>query len=206
VAAAGNATPAPTRAPARPSAAPTAVAPDARAGHELTYPDLGGVILGKNDVAFMDDDTVLISGKRKRLEELDAGERSRLRAAILRSQRDLARDRARLPRELAEAKREADRARSGELRREHLRDIEDLRRDLAEVDSRAAELRADGEDPVKRKAEILRDLREMEATDIAQEEREAIEAADPSKRLAELRRDEQQLVRMLSKLDQLERR
>ena len=81
-----------------------------------------------------------------------------------------------------------------------------MRRDLAEIDSEAAEIRADGEDPEKRKAEILRDIREAQATDIDREIREAIEEADPRKREAELRAEEQQMARMLARLDQLEGR
>lgn len=177
-----------------------------QASDDGTYTLPGGVKLGKGSTAFFEDDSVLINGKRKRLEELTAVERTELRATIVRSQHRLVRDRAELPGELAERRREADRARSGELRREYMRDIEDLRRDLVEVDSEAAELRAEGEDPEKRKAEILRDLREAGAVDIAAEEREAIEAADPRKAEAELRGEEQQMARMLARLDQLDRR
>ena len=187
-------------------AAIASAAPAPAANASLSMPDLGGVTLGRNDVAFMADDSVLIGGKRKTLEQLTAAERSRLRHAIASSQQDLVRDRERLPRELAEAKREADRARSGELRREHMRDIEEMRRDLAELDSRAAELRADGEDPAERKAEILRDLHEAEAEDIAAEEREAIEEADPKKIEGEIRAEEQQMARLLARLNQLEGR
>ena len=107
---------------------------------------------------------------------------------------------------MAQAKRDADRARSGELRREHLRDIDEMRRDLAEIDSSAAELRAEGEDPAKRKAEILRDLHEAEATDIATEEREAIEEDNPAQRRAEIQSEEQQMVRLLARLNQLDKR
>ena len=166
----------------------------------------GGVTLGRGSTAFFANDDVLINGSVKRLEQLTPAERSQLRAVIIKSQRELARDRERLPMELAEARREADRARSGELRREHLSEIEDLRRDLAEVDSRAEELRAEGEDPAQLKAEILRDLRDAERADIAREEREAIEDADPARAEAELRAEEQQMARMLARLDQLDRR
>jgi hypothetical protein len=174
--------------------------------NQLPYPNLGGVRMGRNDVAFMADDTILMDGKRMTIEQLDASERARLRAAILRSRQDLVRDRERLPAELAEARREADRARTGELRREHLREIADLRHELAELDSRAAELRSEGEDPAKRRAEILRDLREEQAIDIAAEERDAIDEADTGKRIAALRSDERQLERLLAKLNQIERR
>ena len=166
----------------------------------------GGVKLGKGSTAFFANDDILINGKVKRLEQLTPAERSQIRATILKSQRGLVRDRAELPRELAEAKREADRARSGELKREHLRDIEDMRRDLADIDAEAAEMRAEGEDPEKRKAEILRDIRDAEASDVDREIREAIEEADPRKREAELRAEEQQMARMLARLDQLEGR
>jgi bla regulator protein blaR1 len=193
-------------APAAAAALAASAAPESAANGELPYPDLGGVGLGKNDVAFMSDDTILINGQRKTVEQLNASERARLRHAIASSKQDIARDRERLPMELAEAKREADRARNGELRREHLRDIEQMRRDVAELDSRAAELRAEGEDPAKEKAQLLRDLREAEAEDIAAEEREAIEEADPVKRMAEIRTEEQQMERLLARLDRLERR
>ena len=186
----------------------TAVAaaqPAAATEASLPVPDLGGVHLGRNDVAFMDDDTILIGGQRKTVEQLTSAERARLRHTIASSKQDLIRDRERLPREIAEAKREADRARSGELRREHLRDIEEMKRELAEVDSEAARMRAEGEDPDKRKAEILRDLREAEAEDIAAEEREAIEEDNPAAKMAEIRAEEQQMQRLLARLDRLGR-
>lgn len=204
------ATPGVISGPAIPVTAPivapaAAVQPAASTQASLPVPDLGGVRLGRNDVGFMDDDTILISGQRKTVEQLNAAERARLRHAIASSQQDLVRDRDRLPRELAEAKREADRARSGELQREHLKEIEDMRRELAEVDSEAAQMRADGEDPEKRKAEILRDLRDAQAEDIAAEEREAIEEDNPAQRMAEIRAEEQQMQRLLDRLNRLDR-
>jgi len=204
------ATPVVVSGPSIPATAPIVAAaalvqPAASTQTSLPVPDLGGVHLGRNDVGFMDDDTILISGQRKTVEQLSAAERSRLRHAIASSQQDLVRDRDRLPRELAEAKREADRARSGELRREHLKEIEDMRRELAEVDSEAAQMRAEGEDPEKRKAEILRDLRDAQAEDIAAEEREAIEEDNPAQRTAEIRAEEQQMQRLLDRLNRLDR-
>ncbi len=187
-------------------AARAAAASNDEVGAGLPIPDLKGVTLGRNDVAFFADDTVLIDQRRMRLEQLSAAERSRLRTVILKSQREQVRERAELPHRLAEAKREADRARSGELRREYLRDREDLRRDLAEVDSRTTELRAAGEDPERVKAELSEGLREAEATDVDKEVREAIEDGDPTKIVAELNAEEQQMARMLTRLDQLDRR
>ncbi|HEY7005229.1 MAG TPA: M56 family metallopeptidase, partial [Sphingomicrobium sp.] len=175
-------------------------------GGSLPYPDLGGVSLGRNDVAFMADDTILIDGTRKSVDELTPSQRSRLRTTILKSQAEQARERAELPQRLAEAERDANRARSGEMKREHLRDIEDMKRDLAELDSESAELRAEGEDPAKRKAEIVADLREAEATDIDQEIRETLEEANPARIAAELREEEQQMARLLARLNQLDRR
>jgi beta-lactamase regulating signal transducer with metallopeptidase domain len=186
--------------------APTASAAAYRENSDGTVTLPGGVVLDKGSTAFFANDDVLINGKVKSLDQLTPAERTRLRATILRSQQEQARERAELPRRLAEAQREADRVRSGELRREHLRDIEDMKRDLAEIDSEAADRRANGEDPEKRRAEILRDLREAEATDIAAEEREALADADPAKITAELRTEEQQMARMLARLDQLDRR
>jgi len=202
--------PAPRKAVPVAAAAPAAMVSAAAATQptnaSLPVPDLGGVRLGAVDVAFFEDDTVLINGKRKTIDQLDGSERARLRHAIASSQQDLVRDRERLPKELAEAKREADRARSGELRREHEQEIADMKRDLAEIDARAAELRADGEDPAARKAEILRDLQEAQAEDVAAEEREAIEEDNPAQRVAEIQSEEQQMARILARLNQVERR
>jgi hypothetical protein len=166
----------------------------------------GGVTLGRGSTAFFENDDVLINGKVKRIDQLSRAERSKLRAIILKSLRELARDRAELPAELARLRREADQARSGELRREIIRDREDLRRDLAEIESRADELRAEGEDPEKIKAEIRESLREAEARDIDKEVREAIDSADPDKVVGQIRREEEQMARMLARLDQLDRR
>ena len=169
-------------------------------------PDIPGVTLGKMDVAFFGDDTVYMNGKRQRLEQLSPAERSKLRSVILKSQREIAEERAKLPKEMAELQREADRARSGALKQEYLANIEDLRRDLARVDRETDELRAAGEDPEKVKAEIREGLREAQAVDIDKEVREAMEEANPEKILAELTSDEQQMARMLATLDQLGRR
>ena len=189
-------------APTSPAAQDTSV----RENGDGTVTLAGGVTLDKGSVAFFANDDVLINGKAQRLEQLPPAERSRLRATILRSQRELARERAELPERLAEMRREIDRIRSGFYKREHLEDREDLLRDLAEIDSQAAELRANGEDPEKMKAEIRESLREIEAIDIDKEVREALAEADPDKIIAELRSEEEQMARMLARLEQLGRR
>jgi bla regulator protein BlaR1 len=166
----------------------------------------GGVKLDKGSTAFFDNDQVVINGAVKRLDQLTPAERSKLRETIRRSQQDLTRERAELPQRLAEAQRDLERARSGLMKRDYLRDLEDMKRDLAEIDSEAAELRAAGEDPAKRKAEILRDLKEAQSIDIDKEVREAMRDADPAKITAELRSAEEQMTRMLARLDQLDGR
>jgi beta-lactamase regulating signal transducer with metallopeptidase domain len=166
----------------------------------------GGVKLGKGSTAFFANDNVLIDGKVKSLDQLTPAERSKLRAVIAKSQQDLARERAGLPRRLAEARQELDRARSGLMKRDYQRDIEDMKRDLAEIDLEATEMRAAGEDPAKRKAEIERDLREAQSVDIDKEIAEAMRDADPAKITGELRSAEEQMKRMLSRLDQLDGR
>jgi bla regulator protein BlaR1 len=187
-------------------ASPAAPVSSVRENGDGTVTLAGGVKLGKGSTAFFANDDVLINGKAKRLEQLTPAERSQLRATILRSQRELVRERAELPQELAELRRDADRARSGALKRELLRDLEDLRRDLAEVEAEADELRANGEDPEKLKAEIRESLREVEAIDIDKEVRDALAEADPNKVIAELRAEEEQMARMLARLEQLGRR
>ena len=207
---AGTAVPAAAVAPVRISAplasAAVVSAPAPAAPGELPYPDLGNVSLGKNSLAFMGDDTILIDGTRKNLEQLSPAQRSRLRATILKSQAELAKERAELPGRLAEAQHELERVRSGEFKRELLRDREDLKRDLAEISSEAAELRAEGEDPAERKAEILADLRELDTMDIDKLVGEALQEANPARIAAELRSAEEQMARLLARLDQLDRR
>jgi hypothetical protein len=191
------------------AAAPTsAAAPDmtVRPNTDGTVTLAGGVKLDKGSTAFFGDDRILMNGKIMRVEDMTPAERAKLRSVIAKSQRDLVRERAELPARLAEARQELDRARSGLMKQDYLRDIEDMKRDLAEVDSEAAEMRADGEDPAKRKAEIERDLREAQSIDIDKEIREAIEDADPAKITGELQSAEQQMTRLLARLDQLEGR
>jgi beta-lactamase regulating signal transducer with metallopeptidase domain len=201
------ATPA-TVVPAVAAAPASAPAPDmtVRPNTDGTVTLAGGVKLDKGSTAFFGDDRILMNGKIMRVEDMTPAERAKLRSVIAKSQRDLVRERAELPARLAEARQELDRARSGLMKQDYLRDIEDMKRDLAEVDSEAAEMRADGEDPAKRKAEIERDLREAQSVDIDKEIREAIEDADPAKITGELQSAEQQMTRLLARLDQLEGR
>ncbi len=174
----------------------------ATGGRPFTLP--GGVTLGKGDIAFFANDSVIIHGQTKRLDQLTRAERSELRAVIAKSRRELQAERAELPARLAEMRREADRIRSGAYKRELMADRKDFRRDLAEVDSEAAELRAEGRDPEKMKAEIRESLREAEATDIDKEAREELAELNPDTIIAELRSDEEQMIRMQARLDKLD--
>jgi beta-lactamase regulating signal transducer with metallopeptidase domain len=190
-----------------PVAAPPAAAPESYTENsDGTVTLSGGVKLGKGSTAFFGNDNVLIDGKVKNLDQLTPAERSKIRAVIAKSQQDLARERAELPRRLAEARQELDRARSGLMKRDFQRDIEDMKRDLAEIDFEAPEMRAAGEDPANRKAEIERDLREAQSVDIDKEIAEAMRDADPAKITGELRSAEEQMKRMLRRLDQLDGR
>jgi beta-lactamase regulating signal transducer with metallopeptidase domain len=198
----------PAMAPTAPAASvsPTAALGPTPPTAPLPYPNVKGVNLGKDDVAFMGDDTILIDGARKSIDQLTPSQRSKLRKSIRDSQADLAKERAELPARLAEAQHELDRLRNGDFKRELIRDREDIQRDLAEIDSEAAELRAHGEDPAKRKAEIVAALHELDATDIDSRVREALEEANPARIAGELAEAEAQMSRLLAKLDQLDRR
>ena len=194
---------------ARPAPAALASAPasdpPAREMGDGTVVLPGGVTLGRGSIAFFADDRVVINGRIARVEQLTPAERSRLRTVIVRSQRRLARERAELPARLASARLEADRIRSGAFRRELLGDRDDIRRALAEIDSEAAELRANGEDPERMRAELREDLREAEARDVDREVQEALEEADPTRIVGELRAEEAQMERLLARLGQLDR-
>jgi hypothetical protein len=165
----------------------------------------GGVKLDKGSTAFFGDDRIYINGKVMTLDQATPAERARIREAIAKSLRSLEHERAELPRHLAEARRELEKIRNGDLKRELINDRDDLRRDLAEVESEAAELRANGQDPEELKAEILKALRAAEAIDVDKEIRQALAEANPDKIVAELRNDEEQMKRMQARLDQLDR-
>jgi hypothetical protein len=173
---------------------------------ELPMPDLHGVKLGKDDVSFFDDDTIYMDGKRRRLEQLSPAERAKLRSTLAKAKADLAHERAELPQQLADIKEQTDKIRSGEMRRELVEARQEMRKALAELDSQAAALRASGQDPAKLRAELQKDLREAEATDIDGEIARALTEANPQKIQAELQSAEQQLVRIRARLDQLDRR
>ena len=173
---------------------------------ELPMPDLHGVKLGKDDVSFFDDDTIYMDGKRRRLEQLSPAERAKLRSTLAKAKADLAHERAELPQQLADIKEQTDKIRSGEMRRELVEARQEMRKALAELDSQAAALRASGQDPAKLRAELQKDLREAEATDIDGEIARALAEANPQKIQAELQSAEQQLVRIRARLDQLDRR
>lgn len=188
------------------AAVPAPAAQVTPADAELPVPDLNGVKLGKDDVSFFDDDTILMDGKRRRLEQLDAAERAKLRSKLTKAQGDLARERAELPHQLADIKEQTDRIKSGEMRRELVNARQEMRRALAELDAQAPALRAVGQDVGKLKAEIAKDLREAEAMDIDGEVARTLEEANPQKIMAELQSAEQQMARIRTKLDQLDRR
>lgn len=199
--------PAPVRgaALAAASAAATSPEPEVRKNNDGTVTLSGGVKLDRGSIAFFDDDTVLINGERKRVDQLTPAELSKMRTTIVKSQGELAKERAELPARLAEAQQELAKIRSGEFKAELLRDHQDLQRDLAEIDSEAAEIRANGEDPAKRKAEILRDLKELDSMDIDKQVSEALEEANPAKITAELQSAEAQMTRLLARINQLDR-
>lgn len=177
-----------------------------RANPDGTVTVARGVTIDRNSVAYMGDDRIIINGAIKRVEELTPAERSKLRTNIQRSLMDIQHERAELPARLAEAKREMDRIKSGEFERELKDNLADLKRDLAEIDREAAHLRAAGEDPEKLKAELLRDIREAEAVDVAKEIREAMVEFNPDQIVAEVREAEEQMHRLTAKLNQLDGR
>lgn len=201
----------PTVAPVAPTAmkavAVSAAAPVAEAqamnDEPTTLP--GGVTLGKGDIAFLENDNVIIDGKVKRLDQLTPAQRHQLRNAIAKSSLELQRESAELPARLAEARQEIDRIKSGSYQREIMEARADLQKDLAEIDSIAPELRAAGEDPEKRKAEIREALRESEAINIDKEIGEKLSDLDPDKIAAELRQGVEQMKRLQARLEQLDR-
>lgn len=204
--------PTPTAAPLAPSNAvapvpplPTAAALAPLPPLPLVAPAAPRVTRGEADISFIREDSVRIHGKTKRWEELTAAERAEIRAETAKARQELDRQTARLPDEMAQARREAERFSNGEFRRQMAEAGLKMRQALAEIDAQAAVIRATGQNPENLKAEIRASLREVETMDIDKVVREAMEAVNPDKIATELREAQASLSRVQSRLDQLDR-
>ncbi|MES2146350.1 MAG: hypothetical protein V4491_00710, partial [Pseudomonadota bacterium] len=133
-------------------------------------------------------------------------ERARIRTETVKARQQLNEQMARLPQEMAQAKRETEKFRNGEFRREMESARTDMQQAIAEIDGDASDLRANGVDPEKLKAEIRRSMSTMENMDIDKVVREALASIDPDKIRAEVMNAAKSLDDINLKLDQLDRR
>ena len=163
------------------------------------------VVPAQPDVSFIGKDSVRINGHIKRWDDLTPAERANIRARTREARRELDKQLATLPQELAQAQREAARFRNGEFQREMAKAREEIRRSLAEVDRNSAVMRASGRDPEKIKAEIRASLAEVEQMDIDKVVREALASVDPDKIRREVRDAAKSLDEVDARLDQLDR-
>lgn len=157
------------------------------------------------DISFIGEGQVRINGTTKRWEQLTAAERAQIRRETAKARSELDRQVARLPQELANAQKEADRFRSGDFKREMVDARASMRQALAELDAQAAVIRASGQDPEKLKADVRASLREVEAMDIDKMVREALASVNPNKMAADLREAQASLARVEARLDGLDR-
>ena len=194
-------------APAVPASAAAAVAPVAPIA-PVAAPDTDESIVmdGDKGVSFIGRDSVRINGKTRRWEELTSAERAEIRARTDQARRDIDRQLARLPEELAKVRRESARFSNGEFQREMAEAREDMQRALASIDQQAAILRATGQDPEKLKADIRRSLSEVEHMDIDKIVRESLASLDPEKIRREVEDAAKSIDDIQAKLDQLDRR
>ncbi len=158
-----------------------------------------------NGISFVGDDTVRISGTTKRWSELTTSERAAIRAETAKAQQQLDREMARLPEQMANARREMEKFRNGEFQREMAKARVEIRQALAEIDSNAAAIRAAGQNPEALKAQVRDSLREVETMDIDKTVRESLASINPDKIAASLREAQASLAQIDAKLDQLDR-
>ena len=158
------------------------------------------------DISFIGADNVRIDGKTKRWEDLTPAERAEIRASTAQARRDIERQLANLPEQLAQVRRESERFSNGEFKREMAEAMANMKQALASIDQQAAVLRATGQDPAKMKADIRRSLSQVEQMDIDKVVRESMASLDPEK----IRRDVEGAAKSLdeveARLDQLDKR
>jgi beta-lactamase regulating signal transducer with metallopeptidase domain len=164
------------------------------------------VAASKPDISFIGKDTVHINGQTKRWDELTPAERAEIRARTDEARRDIEKHLARLPEELAQARRDTERFRNGDFQREMAEAREGMQKALADIDQQAAVLRATGQDPERIKAEIRASLSEVEKMDIDKIVRESLASVDPDKIRREVESAARSLDEIQAKLDQLDRR
>ncbi len=205
-------------APVAPVAAPSPVAPASAAAPVPSLAPVAAVqavpavalvpdgIDGDDSVSFIGKDSVRINGKTKTWEELTPAERAEIRARTAKARREIQKQLARLPEELAKAQRETERFRNGEFQREMAEAREGMKKAMASIEQQAAILRATGQDPEKLKADIRRSLSEVEQVNIDRIARESLAAIDPEKIRRSVEGAAQSLDEIEAKLDQLDRR
>lgn len=160
---------------------------------------------GDADIGFVGGESVWISGKTKRWTDLSPSERAQIRRETARARQELDRETARLPEQMAQARREVEKFRNGEFQREMANARVEIRQALAEIDGNSAAIRAAGKDPEALKAQVRASLREVENMDIDKLVRESLASIDPDKIAAQLAEAKASLARIESRLDQLER-
>lgn len=158
------------------------------------------------DISFIGSETVRINGVSKRWEELTPAERDRIRRETAKARAQLNEQLRRLPEELAQAQREADRFRSGEFQREMAEAKVNMRNALDDIQRHSAVIRAAGKDPDEMQAEVRRSLAEIERMDIAKVVRESLAAVNPDKIRGDVENASRSLAEVEAKLNQLDGR
>lgn len=192
--------------PAEPMAPASPAAPIAPVKLAAIAPVAPGVGVGPGDISFIANDSVHIDGVTKKWSDLTPSERARIRTETVKARQQLNEQMARLPQEMAQARRETEKFRNGEFKREMESARKDMQQAIAEIDGDASDLRATGVDPEKLKAEIRRSMSVMENMDIDKVVREALASIDPEKIRAGVMNAAKSLDDINLKLDQLDRR
>jgi bla regulator protein BlaR1 len=162
-----------------------------------------GRTFGRSDLS-IDKDSVWIDGKRKRWEDLTPEERARVRAATAEARKDIDKQIANLPRQMAELERTRDMFRSGDFQRQMVDAREGVQRALAEMDSQANILRATGQEPEKMKRDLRKTLDRLNQANVDKLTRDALESADPDKVRNDIMNAKTELDRVEARLNQIE--
>lgn len=154
-------------------------------------------VIGPLSISFVGNGTVNIHGQTKRWDQLTPAERAEIRTETARARAQLNTEIARLPEQLAEARKQAERFRNGDFKREMIEARANVARSLREVESQSAALRAAGQDPEAIKAQVLASLREVERMDIDKTVRDSLASLDENK----IRSDVMNAAKSLDEID-----
>ena len=148
---------------------------------------------------------IIIDGKTRKLEDLTPQERAKLRSDLAKARQEMQRGMADFSKEMAEANAEMAKFKNGEFKREMEQAEAEMRRALQDIDAQGLNLKMQGIDHEKMKADILRAMSEFKRIDVDAIARSALSSVDVARIQADMARAGQSLEEIDIRLDQLDR-